>query len=179
MNDKNKYDDKVWQQILDCRAIGMTSAEIAEELNLGKNYVYGFESVLSNLRKKKFEDAVKAKENYHMPDETFEWIGMRLGISVEKLLVKKEEPAKPAKEEAKKAPPAAPAADYTLFFQKMLELQAQNNELLNQLMDVVIPRYTSDMKDNVNANCDVIGQSLKRMEDKMEAIKIGVRRKGM
>ena len=176
MNNKIKYDDKVWQQILDCKAIGMTSAEIAKELNLGENYVYGFESVLSNLRRKKFEDAVKAKENYHMSDKTFEWIGMRLGISVEKLLVKKEEPAK---EEAKKAPSAAHAADYTLFFQKMLELQAQNNELLNQLMDVVVPRYTSDMKDNVNANCDVIGQSLKRMEDKMEAIKIGVRRKGM
>lgn len=176
MNNKTKMEAKVWQGIMDCRAMGMTFKEIAAEQKVSSRYVNGFLNILNAIRKGKYEEAVQTRKTYNIGWDALYWIADRLGVPADALQEKEPEPVK---EEPQKAPAVAPAVDYSICFQRMLELQAQTNELLNQLMDVVIPRYTSDMKDNVNANCDVIGQSLKRMEDKMEAIKIGVRRKGM
>ena len=46
-------------------------------------------------------------------------------------------------------------------------------------MDVVIPKYVGDIKDNLNANFDVLNQSMKGCEDKLEAVKIALRKRGM
>ena len=69
--------------------------------------------------------------------------------------------------------------DEKLILELMLKELKQHNELLEQLYDVVFPKWAGDVKDNVNVNCDLINQSIKRIEDKVEAIKINVRRKGM
>lgn len=53
------------------------------------------------------------------------------------------------------------------------------NELLTQLIDTVLPRYVGDLKDNVNVNADLIGQRVKGCEDKIEAIKLALRKRGM
>ena len=66
-----------------------------------------------------------------------------------------------------------------LYFIKLLEAVNRQNELLEQLYDVVIPKWTGDIKDNINCNSDVISQSLKRIDDKLEAIKINVRKRGL
>jgi len=66
-----------------------------------------------------------------------------------------------------------------LYMIKLLEAVNKQNELLEQLYDVVIPKWTGDMKDNVNVNADMLNQSLKRIDDKLEAIKINVRKRGL
>ena len=66
-----------------------------------------------------------------------------------------------------------------LYLIKLLEAVNRQNELLEQLYDVVIPKWVGDMKDNVNCNSDVLSQSLKRIDDKLEAIKINVRKRGL
>ena len=43
----------------------------------------------------------------------------------------------------------------------------------------MIPKYVADMKDNVNANCDSLFNLLKDMADKMEAVKINTRKRGL
>lgn len=165
-----------FEEVLECRGVGMSYEETAAHLRCGKNTVVGACMLVDAARRGNYERAAELIKRYNISKDCIAWVAGKFGLTIEQL--KGETKAKDAaKEEPKQA--AAPAVDYSIYFQRMLELQAQTNELLNQLMDVVVPKYTSDMKDNVNANCDVIGQSLKRMEDKMEAIKIGVRRKGM
>ena len=55
----------------------------------------------------------------------------------------------------------------------------KQNELLESLLDVVIPKYVGDLKDNINVNCDVLNQSAKSCDDKLEAIKLAFRKKGL
>ena len=75
--------------------------------------------------------------------------------------------------------PAPQEENNRLFFIKMLEHMAKMNELMEQLMDVVIPKYVGDLKDNANANADVICERLKSCEDKLEAIKANTRKRGL
>ena len=63
--------------------------------------------------------------------------------------------------------------------QTVIAEQKKTNELLEQLFDVVIPKWTSDIKDNVNVNSDLQNQTLKRIEDKLEGIKINTRKRGL
>ena len=86
--------------------------------------------------------------------------------------------------EAQKAPepvlpPASQDDNNRLFFIRMLENMVKLNELMEQLMDVVIPKYVGDMKDNLNVNADVICERLKSCEDKLEAIKANTRKRGL
>lgn len=121
-----------------------------------------------------------------------EWIGWvaeiyetpipnMIGVQIDAILNNRETPIPDP--EPEKPPETAQAPDHweeekVLLGQILHELR-QHNELLEQLYDVVFPKWTGDIKDNVNVNCDLINQSIKRVEDKVEAIKIGVRRKGM
>ena len=66
-----------------------------------------------------------------------------------------------------------------VFFCRLLEELHKHNELMEQLMDVVIPKYVADLKDNLNVNFDAVTQSLKRAEDTLEGIKINTRKRGL
>ena len=46
-------------------------------------------------------------------------------------------------------------------------------------MDVVIPKYVGDLKDNLNVNADVICERLKSCEDKLDDIKANTRKRGL
>ena len=173
---KERYDETIWQKIIDYKAVGMNRKEIAEACGISSRYVTGFINVIAALRLKDFEYCMQLKEAYGFSLEVFQWCASKFNIEIPADAFKK---PKPVKEEVKTdLKPETNIKDYTLYFQKMLELQAQTNELLNQMMDVVVPKYVAEIKDNQNVNFDVISQSMKRQEDKLEAIKIGIRRKG-
>ena len=72
-----------------------------------------------------------------------------------------------------------PLDNTALCMCKVLELLAKQNELLEQLMDVVLPKYVSDIKDNVNANADVLCDHLKTCEQAMEKIVCNTRKRGL
>jgi hypothetical protein len=138
--------------------------------------------------------------NYKIPVSPFYWAGEKLNVEIPHYLeeVYEKRKADKAAEKAQKRqqaeqPKAAPVSepepipepepkkeDNTgLYLIKLLEAVNKQNELLEQLYDVVIPKWTGDMKDNVNVNADMLNQSLKRIDDKLEAIKINVRKRGL
>ena len=61
----------------------------------------------------------------------------------------------------------------------MIETLAKTNELLEQLMDVVIPKYAIDIKESLNVNADLVTQRLKNCEDKLDKISYNTRKRGM
>ena len=65
-----------------------------------------------------------------------------------------------------------------LYFCKLLEAIAKQNELIEQLMDVVIPKYIGDLKDNLNANTDLLSERLKNCESRLEKIAVNTRKRG-
>lgn len=57
--------------------------------------------------------------------------------------------------------------------------QRKTNELLESLIDVVIPKYVVDIKDNINANSDVLNHTGLECADKLEAMKLALRKRGL
>ena len=62
---------------------------------------------------------------------------------------------------------------------KILERLAKLEEEHEQLMDVVIPKYFNDLKDNINANTDVTCERLKEIALILEKIAKNTRPRGM
>lgn len=96
-----------------------------------------------------------------------------------------EEETPPSPAQAPATPPlagegkaAAPGND-AVYFIRILEELHQQNELLRDLLDVVIPKYVGDMKDNVNANCDAMSGILKDQGQQLEAIRCQMRKRGL
>lgn len=69
--------------------------------------------------------------------------------------------------------------DGGLYLTKLLETLAQTNELLEQLMDVVLPRYVGDIKDNINANSDVMVQQMKSCGEALNRLVVNTRKRGL
>ena len=85
------------------------------------------------------------------------------------------------KQEPEKAVVSADTGKYeiataTVYFCRLLEEIQKQNELLAQLLDVVIPKYVSDIKDNINANSDAQTQALKPI---LETIATNTRKRGL
>lgn len=76
--------------------------------------------------------------------------------------------------------PKEPAAkkNEELYLVKLIEALVKQNELLEQLMDVVIPKYVGDLKDNFNANTDLMSERLKNCESRLEKIAVNTRKRG-
>ncbi len=66
-----------------------------------------------------------------------------------------------------------------LYMIKILEALNKQNELFEQLLDVVMPKYASDIKDNLNANTDVICERLKNCETSLDKIACNSRKRGL
>lgn len=77
-------------------------------------------------------------------------------------------------------PAEAPAAKQNedLYLVRLIETLAKQNELLEQLMDVVLPKYIGDLKDNLNVNTDLISERLKTCECRLEKIALNTRKRG-
>lgn len=67
----------------------------------------------------------------------------------------------------------------SLYLIKMLESQAKIVELLEQLMDAVIPHWIDELKQNNNANGDAIQEMLKPIATAVDAIRCNTKKRGM
>lgn len=93
----------------------------------------------------------------------------------------KKEPApeQPKQIPVKKAEITEEQANETVFFTRVLQEMMRLNENLEQLMDVVIPKYCGDMKDCINANMDSLHNEVKSCEQRLEKIQYNSRKSGM
>ena len=89
----------------------------------------------------------------------FKWNGM----------LQKEAPVEPEK-------PATEGKNESVYFCRLLEEIQRQNELLEQLIDVVIPKYVSDVKDNLNANFDAQTAEIKKG---LDAVAANTRKRGL
>ncbi|MBQ9662224.1 MAG: hypothetical protein IJV40_03615 [Oscillospiraceae bacterium] len=188
----NRMGPDTWDEILQHRAYGLTAAESAEKLGVSEATINTTRSVFDAVRKRDWMAAEKLAAR-RLSFGIFEWASKKTGNELPPNLktINEESRAESnikrklgsAQEEKTEKPAPVVIPDHweeeKLLLGQILHELRQHNELMEQLYDVVFPKWSGDVKDNVNINCDLIGQSLKRIEDKVEAIKINARRKGM
>lgn len=192
---------EMYEKIITDRLVfGVPAVKIAKDIERTPSTISCIVTAFESVRDENWDQCEQIIDVYKAPLTLFNWAANKLGkeippsleIAYEKRKAKKREydlqkkqqidQQTPAQESAPEAesPPKQKAEDNTgIYFIKLLEAVNKQNELLEQLYDVVIPKWTGDLKDNLNVNSDMVNQSLKRIDDKLEAIKINVRKRGL
>lgn len=175
-----------WDQILLRRAYGMSNIAISKELNIPKSVISGVLKAFDAVKDGDWEACVGLVANWRLNIMLLEWAAEKTGVELpemvrtaytDRLASDKTRAAKRKLTETDAY--AITSENEKVFTLKMLEHMAKTNELLEQLMDVVMPKYCSDLKDNINANSDIICERLKNCDDKLEGIKANTRKRGM
>ena len=184
MNNK-KLSTADLELILENRMLGYTPVESAKILGCSAATVSYQLRVFDSVRKEDWSKTQLMLENGNIGKDIVIWAAGKLGKEIPDGVLEcpKRKSHKPKTTQAE--PDIVPAIatvekdNEALVFIKILEALNRQNELLEQLYDVVLPKWVGDLKDNMNANCDMINQGVKRCEDKLEAVKINVRKRGM
>lgn len=190
--------NELYEKVVTDRLVfGKPAEQIAKDIERTDSTVYCVVKAFEAVRDQDWGRAIEQLSNHNTPLSPYEWAAKKLGIELPASLgtayeermrkaatAKRELKERRAQQEAEKATEPIkeapkPEDNTALYLLKLLEAVNKQNELLEQLYDVVIPKWTGDIKDNINCNCDVLSQSLKRIDDKLEAIKINVRKRGM
>lgn len=190
--------------VTDRLVFGKPAKQIAAELGIGETAVFTTLSVFNDVKEQNWSHALAMLTNQNVRIGLFEWASERLGIELPQSLTaaynqrlakmaqlnrerrarqKADEAPEPTVEPEEEPTPELPKPEKpdntSLYLLKMLEAINQQNELLSQLMDAVIPKYVGDLKDNVNANCDSLFNQIKDNGEKLEAVKINTRKRGL
>lgn len=165
---------------------GKTAEKLAKEVGCGKTTVGNTIAVFKCVRDEDWKRCEELISKQKFPLAPFIWAARRLEKELPQSLydaydsirteVNKENSAKKAEKATKEEEPKADNTN--LFLVKVLEALIKQNELLEQLCDTVIPHWTNDVKDNINANTDIICNRLNEAIKISECIKQNTRRKG-
>ena len=185
-----------WEKIVILNTFGKTHAEISEEIGVTSNAISRTLRVFKAVREDNWADVCSAfklgtisinlinwcaeKTGKEIPEETKKAIDEIIESRRVKDAAKSLEKATPEIADQKPVEkPASISEEEKLYFLKTLENQAKIIELFETVIDVVLPKYICDLKDNHNANTDVTCERLKNMELILEKIAKNTRARGM
>lgn len=174
------------------KVYGESKVSIAKELGFSESFTGAIVTTFDLVREQNWEEIVsRTKRNLVHPSHV-RWAAAKLGVDApmdrieeayrECLETKHKKRAAIAEQteiEEVKAKEKHESTNENLFLVKLLEALHTQNELLEQLMDVVLPKYCGDMKDNINANTDVICERLKNCEQSLDKIAYNSRKRGL
>ncbi len=190
-NNRRNLTEEDYEKIITSKLIfNKTVPAISEEMGISETSVTVVGMIFGVCQKKDWPRAVDMIENKSgYPLSVFEWACKRLSIEMPRTLkdandrknekARQEYQAKQAKKAAAEKEEVKPKQNDSLYYIKILEALNRQNELLLQLIDTVIPKYVQDMKDNNNANADMLHNTLKEIGDACEGVKINTRKRGL
>ena len=184
--------------VTDRLVFGKPAKQIAQEIERKETVVFNVLDAFSVVKEQDWNRAIALLTNQNFPLAVFNWAGERLNTQLPPSLEaaynqRCEKNAKInreryAKQKGKETPPPVEAPpqpvekkedNTVLYLLELLKAVKEGNELLSELMDAVIPKFVADLKDNVNANCDSLFNQIKDNGDRLEAIKINTRKRGL
>lgn len=181
-----------WEQIVMNRTYGMNNAKNAETVGVSTASITSTLAAFDAVKDQDWAKCCNIIVTYDTGIEVFNWAGQKTGRQIPPIIQQSYEKwreekrrqnldaLKAKEEQEKKSEPVKPQTDKTaLMLGQIKAALDKQNELLESLLDVVIPKYVGDLKDNINVNCDVLNQSAKSCDDKLEAIKLAFRKKGL
>ena len=177
--------DEQIDRVLICIDAGMGASEIMSVTGFPHATVQRIIRATKVVRNENWDGAVELLHK-DVNRKFFERAAERYGITIPDSVfnpVKEEEPKGLTPEQLLtvelpqvKLPVAAKNED--LYLARIIETLVKQNELIEQLMDVVFPKYIGDLKDNINANTDLLTERLKSCESKLEKISVNTRKRG-
>lgn len=181
-----------WEQIVMNRVYGMSNAKNSEAVGVSTASITSTLAAFDAVKEQDWAKCCNIIVTYDTGIEVFNWAGQKTGRQIPPIIQQSYEKwreerrkqnldALKTKEEQEKKPEPAKADQdkAALMLARMTAAIEKQNELLESLLDVVIPKYVGDLKDNINVNCDVLNQTAKSCDDKLEAIKLAFRKKGL
>lgn len=179
-----------WEAIVLNRAFGMSNTKSAEKLGISATSVGAYLQAFDAIKDEDWAKCCNLIVSYNIGIEFFNWAAQKQGKTVPPILLsayekykddrrKKNIEAAKAKENDKQTPAAQGGDELKILVSQLLAEQRKTRELLETLIDVVIPKYVIDLKENINVNCDVINKTNLESQEKLEAIKLGFRKKGL
>ena len=201
MDEKKSFTtrEKYEKVITDRLVFGKPVKQITTELECSSTFVFNVVNVFNATKEQDWNRAQALIANQAVPLMAFEWAAERLNVTLPPILSRvyeerkarvreryranvqqekdveqqEEQPQKQEKEEDKRS-------DNTgLYLIKILEALARQSELLEQFMDVVLPKNVQGLKDSINANSDMLRDGIKDCKDTLEGIKINTRKRGL
>lgn len=193
MAGKQQIKDEVYERIITDRLVlGKKVETIAEEVGFGTTSVWNAIKVFNAVRDCDWNVCIALIENQNFSIAPFTWAAKRLGIELPEAVTdayeahlknraeeRLKEKEQKQKEEEAEAVKAVQSDNSALYFIKILEALNKQNELLEQLLDTVIPHWANDLKDNVNANVDTLVDRLNEEIRISECIKQNTRKRGL
>ena len=195
LTSREKYDKIITDRLV----FGKTVKQIMEEQECSNTFVFNILAVFNATKEQDWNRAQALIANQNVPLSAFEWAAERIGVTLPPILSQvyeerkkrirekaKNEYSKTAEIPARAIPdPETAVSEHPkpdnsgLYMIKLLEAINKQNELLEQFMDVVVPKYIQDLKDSINANSDMLRDGIKDCKDTLEGIKINTRKRGL
>lgn len=187
-NKRKKPRMEDFQAIIQMIERGSNYKEASLATGFGAEYVQRLLRNYKSWWEQDWSKLVREAETGHFRRDFCEFCEQKTGIATPKEIKqairarldndpRKKAPDAPEVEEPK--PKDAPTDNTGLYLCKMLEALAKQNELLEQLMDVVIQKHVSDIKDNINGNSDIMHGEVVKIAQTLDAIKCNTRKRGM
>lgn len=185
---RNSINEEMFERIIVDYLFGKEPRQIAQYMDISKDTARRIVLAYEIVKGEDWNAALAyVKNGYRL--KYLEWATRRKGITLPQEVVKAydeflasrntAEPKEPEQIEIDTNPCVLePNGNDGLYLVKVLQALNKTNELLEQLMDVVIPKYVVDMKDNQNANADIISERVKKCEERLEKVAVNTRKRG-
>ena len=174
-----------WEKIVLNRTFGKTYKEIAESVGITDGAVNTVLAAFDTVKAQDWAKCCHLIVSRNMTIEVFKWAAERCGVELPDVVLKSYDDYQ-ARRRATRSKSLAPdlpgepkQGNEAVYFIRILEQLNKTTELLETLLDVVIPKYIGDMKDNINANTDVLCERVKGCETSLEAVRVQLRKKGL
>jgi len=168
--------------ITDRLVFGKKTEDVAKEMNCGATTISNVVQMFKLVKEQDF-DKVATLIRKGGSVTQLKWAANKLGVAIPESVFAQNEPSEKEKkslEEFSKAPvEVIKTENDALYFIKILEALHKQNELFEQLCDVVIPHWAADLKDNQNANADLVCNRLATAEKLLDCIKVNTRKRGL
>lgn len=176
-----------WEKIILHHTFGKSNSEIAEIIGVTDQAISRTIRVFDYVKAEEWDKLCEVHRINNVSGKLMEWCAEKTGKTIpEDIKGRLEDIARDWRmkdAQRLKATPEAKQPDENgnedLYMIKILERLAKLEEEHEQLMDVVIPKYINDLKDNINANTDVTCERLKEIAMILEKIAKNTRPRGM
>lgn len=117
-------------------------------------------------------------------DEAYQYrldlVRERKMMRAEKNQISIEKTEEPPKEEPVERAPEMRIEQHneSLFLDTLYDAITEQNALLTRLIETVLPSCISDIKDNINVNCDILAERLAKCEQYLDNIRFNTRKRG-
>ena len=184
-----------FQTIIQIIERGGTYRDAEKQTQFGAEYIQRFLRNYKSWWEQDWNKLIREAETGHVRQTFCVFCADKTGIAAPEELLKtiqlkkearrikpKEPEAEAPKQQNATVPESKPQSDLdntALYLCKIIEAMAKQNELLEQLMDVVIQKHVSDIKDNINGNSDIMHGEVVKIAQTLDAIKCNTRKRGM